>query len=273
MWLGIGVCVVFDFSITRLWLASRSSCSLKPMSTKTRIDEQLYRDDLAQIHIEGYGFHWERAAPVILRWFQEYGFNSGLLADLGCGGGQWMAHASEAGYKTIGIDVSPAMIRRAKKTSPSTSFLCASFAEMKITECDAVTSLGEPLNYLNSGRQIRRTLKSVYDALRENGLFVFDVRHPPLRRVDPINHVRSGDEWFCHALIEEDARQLVRHITTFQKVGSDYRRDQETHRLKLYSKSKMLEWLRGIGFRVRTFRGYDDYQLAKRQSVFVCRKA
>ena len=242
------------------------------MFPRLTTDDQLYRDDLAGIHIDGYGFHWEGAAPVILNWFHEQGITNGLLVDLGCGGGQWVAHAVAAGYQTIGIDVSEAMIRRAKKLSPNTRFFCASFAEARIPECDAVTSLGEPLNYLNSGKLIQRTIRNVYASLRKNGLFVFDVRHPPLKRVDAINHVRSGEDWFCHALIEEDPRQLVRHITTFRKVGNSFRRDQETHRLKLYSKQKMLEWLRAAGFRVRAFRGYGDYQLTQRQSVFVCRK-
>ena len=235
-------------------------------------DSQLYRDDLASIHIEGYAFHWEGAAPTILSWLQEHDIVSGLLVDLGCGGGQWVKYAADNGYQTVGIDVSPAMIHRAKIFSPTTQFICTSFADALIPTCDVVTSLGEPLNYLNSGRLIQRTIKNVYTALRRNGLFIFDVRHPPLQRVDSVNHVRSENDWFCHALIEEDSQQLVRRITTFRKVGDHFRRDQEVHRLKLYSKQKMLEWLRSVGFRVRVFRGYGDYELTKRQSVFVCRK-
>ena len=245
---------------------------MEPLPKNTPSTDELYREDLAQIHIEGYDFHWKGAASTILRWLRENDIDDGLLVDLGCGGGQWVARADAAGYQTVGIDVSPSMIHAAKQVSPGTRFTCASFAEATIPSCDAVTSLGEPMNYLNSGARMQKTIKNVYAALRKNGLFVFDVRHPPTQRVDPINHVRSANDWFCHALIEETPRQLVRHITTFRKVGDVFRRDQETHRLKLYSKKKMLEWLRGVGFRVRTFRGYGDYKLTQRQSVFVCRK-
>ena len=244
----------------------------KPLAKNETNSDELYRDDLARIHIEGYGFHWEGAAPAVLQWLHESGISSGHLVDLGCGGGQWVAHAAAAGYQTTGIDVSPSMIDRAKKASSSTQFICGSFADAIIPTCDAITSLGEPLNYLNSGRLMQKTIKNAYAALRRNGLFVFDVRHPPVQRVDSINHVRSANEWFCHALIEESPRQLIRRITTFRKVGNHFRRDQETHCLKLCSKRKMLEWLRGVGFRVRTFPGYGDYKLTKRQSVFVCRK-
>jgi hypothetical protein len=51
-----------------------------------------------------------------------------------------------------------------------------------------------------------------------------------------------------------------------------YRRDEEVHRLKVFSRAEVTAWLRKIGFRVRTHRGYGDYQLGPRQSVFVCRK-
>lgn len=242
------------------------------MPKSTERDERLYRDDLANIHIDGYGFHWEGAAETLLQWLQKYGINEGRLVDLGCGGGQWLACADEQGYETVGIDVSSSMIRQAKRNSPNTTFLRASFAEAQIPNCDAVTSLGEPLNYLNSGRLMRRTIKHVYAALRRGGLFIFDVRHPPASQVDVINHVKNDRDWFCYARIEEDANHLVRHITTFRRSGDRFRRDQETHRLKLFSKSQTLEWLRATGFRVRTFRGYGDYQLGARQSVFVCLK-
>ena len=246
--------------------------SLQALSKQATIPAQLYRDDLARIHIDGYGFHWEAAAPVVLAWLQERGINSGLLVDLGCGGGQWLAQADKSGYETVGIDVSPSMIQQAKRHSPNSTFVCASCTDADIPDCDAVTALGEPLNYLNSGRLMRRTIKNVFKSIRTGGLFIFDARHPPRRQVAPIDHHRSDEDWFCHARIEEDQNQLTRRITTFCRVGKNFRRDQEFHRLKLFSKHQMLDWLRKSGFRVRVFRSYGNYQLAKRQSVFVCHK-
>jgi SAM-dependent methyltransferase len=234
---------------------------------------QLYCEDLAQIHIDGYGFHWERAAPSLLQWLQDHGIESGLVVDLGCGGGQWLAHLADRGYKTCGVDASPHMIRAAKRIAPRSSFICGSFADVKIPNCDAVTSLGEPLNYLNSGALMRRTIRNVFASLRSGGVFVFDVRHPPARQLDTVHHNKIDQDWFCHARIEEDANQLTRYITTFRRVGGDrFRRSEEIHRLKLFSQAQVLDWLRDTGFRVRTRRSYGDYRLTDRQSVFICRK-
>lgn len=82
-------------------------------------------------------------------------------------------------------------------------------------------------------------------------------------------------DWFCYARIEEDFRyhQLTRFVITFRLVrGGKYRRHDEIHRLKVFSRAVVTGWLRKIGFRVRTRRAYGDFQLGPRQSVFICRK-
>ncbi|TWT86844.1 dTDP-3-amino-3,4,6-trideoxy-alpha-D-glucopyranose [Pseudobythopirellula maris] len=234
----------------------------------------LYRQDLAQIHVDGYGFHWEGAAPSVLDWFGEAGVpEGGLVVDLGCGGGQWLAHLNKQGYEAWGVDASEAMTRLAKKAAPKAKIVTGSFDEVELPECDAVTSLGEPLNYLNSGPKMRRTIKRVFKALKPGGLFVFDVRHPPDRELPSVDRVRSGEDWFCHSRAEETPSRLVRHITTFRRAGKErFRRDQETHRLKLFTRKEMANWLRETGFKGGTRRRYGDYKLGPRQSVFVCRK-
>ena len=235
----------------------------------------LYDDDLAWIHVDGYGFHWEGAADSILEWLNRFGISSGKVVDLGCGGGQWLARLANAGYETCGIDVSSSMIRLAKKNAPDADYLCGSFDDVEIPECDVATSLGEPLNYLNSGPAMRRTMRNVFSALRPGGVFIFDVRHPATVPVEPVIHHKIADDWLCYARIEEDFRKnaLTRYITTFRKMKNGaYRRDEEVHRLKVFSRVEVTDWLRKIGFRVQTRRGYGSYELGKRQTVFICRK-
>lgn len=239
------------------------------------MNSPLYGDDLAHIHVDGYGFHWQGAADAILEWLDRSGISSGTVVDLGCGGGQWLDRLAQKGYETCGIDVSSSMIHLAKRNAPKARYLCGSFADVVIPECDAATSLGEPLNYLNSRSAMQRTMRNVFTALRDGGLFIFDVRHPAKGPVAPRDHHRAAADWFCHARIEEDFRnnQLTRYITTFRLTKNGmYRRDEEVHRLRVFSRAMMMDWLRKIGFRVRTHRAYGNYELGPRQTVFVCRK-
>ncbi|MCA9240139.1 MAG: class I SAM-dependent methyltransferase [Planctomycetales bacterium] len=235
----------------------------------------LYGEDLANIHCDGYGFHWSGAADAILEWFTHQGVTRGTVVDLGCGGGQWAQRLTEEGYTACGVDVSPAMIRLAKHNAPRARFLCGSFDRTALPACDAVTSLGEPLNYLDGAAAARRTLRGAYRALRPGGLLVFDLRLPSSSPVPPKDHFKHAADWFCHARIEEDHRkkQLTRFITTFRRMPDGrFRRDEEFHRLKLFSRAEVCRWLRELGFRVQTRQSYGAYQLLDRQSAFFCRK-
>jgi len=246
------------------------------MTNPSQTNSTLYNADLAHIHVEGYGSHWAGAATSILEWFDEFDISKGeRVVDLGCGGGQWLKRLAQEGYKTCGIDVSESMIRIAKKNAPKAKFICGSFDEASIPACVAATSLGEPLNYLNSGPAMRRTMRNVFATLQPGGVFIFDVRHPAKKPVAVRHHHQATSEWFCHARIEEDHRnnQLTRYITTFRLLKNGrYSRDEEIHRLKVFSRAEVSDWLRKVGFRVRTKRGYGSYQLGLRQSVFICRK-
>jgi SAM-dependent methyltransferase len=234
----------------------------------------IYQEDLAKIHIDGYGFHWEGAAGTVLRILRDSGVEKGTVVDLGCGGGQWIERLSREGFSVCGIDRSESMIKAAKKRVPQAKFILGSFADADLPDCDAVTSLGEPINYLDGQESIRRVFRKVFRALRPGGLFIFDAREPAKGPVEPRIHALQGENWACIARIEEDGAKnsLVRHITTFLKVGANYRRRREIHRLTLYPKSEMIRWLREAGFRVRTYRQYGNYRLAKRQSAYVARK-
>jgi SAM-dependent methyltransferase len=235
---------------------------------------QLYGDDLAAIHNAGYGFHWQGAAPAILQWLREAGIVRGAVVDLGCGGGQWLARLAEEGYQPVGVDGSRAMLRTARKNAPSVKLIHGSFAEVDLPSCDAVTSLGEPLNYLGGAQSFKQTLNNVHRSLRPGGLFIFDVREPPQAPVETRIAAKVGEDWACVSIIDEDPsdQRLVRRITTFCRHGRAYRRAEEVHELKLYPKEEVRRWLNDLGFRVRTFRRYGVYRLTPRQVVFVARR-
>jgi SAM-dependent methyltransferase len=235
---------------------------------------KLYGDDLAAIHNAGYGSHWQSAAPAVLEWLRGAVIVAGRVVDLGCGGGQWLARLADEGYDAVGVDASPAMLRIARKTAPSAVLIEGSFDEVELPACAAVTALGEPLNYVDGMGSIKRALRNVYGALQPGGLFVFDVREPPRKPIETRVVARVGDDWACIARIDESpsTNRIVRRITSFKRRGSAYRRTEEVHRLCVYPKAVVRDWLCELGFRVRTYRRYGEYQLGPRLVAFVARK-
>src|SRR5689334_16023148 len=106
-----------------------------------------YSEDLAYIHDAGYGDFARGAAPAALKTLRARGIATGLVVDLGCGSGIWAQALLAAGYDVLGIDISPTMIRLARRKAPGARFLTGSLFSMSLPACAAVTAMGECVNY------------------------------------------------------------------------------------------------------------------------------
>jgi SAM-dependent methyltransferase len=238
-----------------------------------------YRDDLAYIHDTGFGEFARKAAPGLLDIFSRCGIRDGLIIDLGCGSGLWAEQLIKRGYDVLGIDISEAMIRLARRRAPEAEFRVASLFQADLPPCRAVTSLGECISYLfdttNTDNKLKQLFRRVHHALAPGGVFIFDVMEPgELGRATKSRTFTEGDGWMT--LVEKhedrDHRTLTRRITTFRKDGDLYRRNDETHRVRLYDAARLAAELRRTGFRVRITRRYGDYALAKARVAFIARK-
>ncbi|HTM52639.1 MAG TPA: class I SAM-dependent methyltransferase [Pirellulales bacterium] len=237
-----------------------------------------YRSDLSFIHDAGFGHFARHAADFVIDQLRAVGKPSGLIVDLGCGSGILAERVTKAGYQVLGFDLSPAMVELARKRAPSGTFHSASFLQAQFPACVAVTAVGEVFNYLfdsaNTLVRLRRFFQRVHRALEPGGLFVFDVALVG-RVPGGIRQGHSeGADWACLYEAREDAqrKQLERRITTFRKSGNDYRREQETHRLRLYEKAELAGELREAGFRVRTLGRYGKLEFPAGYAGFRARK-
>jgi SAM-dependent methyltransferase len=237
-----------------------------------------YGDDLAYTHDVGHSAFATRAAPGVLALLKRHGIPRGLVVDLGCGSGIWARILNDNGYDLLGVDYSAAMIALARKRAPKAAFRHASYLDVDLPPCDAVTSIGECLNYLfdrDNDAPLERLFRRVHTALRPDGLFVFDILEPSqLPGGKSRQRHRTGDDWAVLVEIEEDTprHQLTRRITNFRQRGKYYRRSEEVHRLQLYRGRDIAETLERIGFRVRLRRGYGEFRLARRHAVLEAHK-
>jgi len=226
-----------------------------------------YRADLAHIHDVGFSDYALKAAPGLLRILSACGVKEGLVVDLGCGGGHWARELNRAGYRVLGVDQSPSMIRLARWKAPQSKFRVASFLTVDLPPCDGITSIGECLNYRFDERGSRdalvRLFDRVYRALRPGGVFVFDVNGPTrFRKKTPQENWRIGRDWavLVNTTVDREKETLCRRITTFRRVGKLYRRSQEVHHLQLYRPSDLLRALAQCGFHARTLKGYGGFR-------------
>ncbi len=183
----------------------------------------------------------------------------------------------QAGYDVTGFDLSAAMIAIARKRVPDATFHRKSFLDVSLSACDAVTSISECFNYLFDVRVGEKSLaplfRKIYTALRPGGVFIFDVATPG-RGAGPTTKHFTGRDWAILVDVNEDKsrRVLTRRITAFRKVGKQYRRSEETHRLRLYRPLDVAAMLRRAGFRAQVVRGYGELRFKPGHRGFVARK-
>jgi SAM-dependent methyltransferase len=136
-----------------------------------------YHEDLAYIHDVGYDFHSRGLAPALLQILYKAGLAGSTVIDLGCGSEIWAEQLQAAGFRPVGIDISPTMIDLAKRRLPSGDFHVASFVDFKLPPCGAVTALGEVLCFqfdrTNNRHALTKLIRRAFAALLPGGLFVF----------------------------------------------------------------------------------------------------
>jgi SAM-dependent methyltransferase len=233
----------------------------------------IYRADLAAIHHEGFGELVRKAAPVLLAAFGKAGLRRGRVVDLGCGSGLFLHELARAGYQAVGVDPSPAMIALARGVEPRAVLHRASAHAFALPECQAVTALGEALQYLPPAGgvpSLPALFSKVARALAPGGWFVFDLLvaegGPPMG----YRTFRQGRSWVVLIDVEEDRARgrLYRTITTFRREGTRYRRDQERHALQIPKRAEVEAALRAAGFEVRVRRTYGTARLLPRRLAF-----
>jgi SAM-dependent methyltransferase len=238
-----------------------------------------YGEHLAHVHVAGFSGGSGAMARELLRCLRSAGVRGGLVVDLGCGGGEWVERLLRAGFDVIGVDQSPAMVRRARQRAPKARIVCSSWDRFRLPTCRAITALGEVFNYVGMRRPstpaLRRFFRKAYRALSTGGVMLFDLAGPGRGEGGaPSRAFFEGDGWALLLSKDEDPgrHELVRKMTIFRRVGTRYARSEEVHRLRLFEPEEIVAALTDAGFAVTTSRGLGRHGLGAGLTAFMARK-
>ncbi|HVX16208.1 MAG TPA: class I SAM-dependent methyltransferase [Pirellulales bacterium] len=244
------------------------------------MDREFYGHDLAYIHDAGFGDVARAAAATLLKLLAARRIGRGLIVELGTGSGIVAERLSLAGYDVLASDLSAAMLALAQRRAPRATFRQQSLLDAEIPPCVAVAAVGEVFNYAadprHSTRRLSALLRRIHAALPAGGLLLFDVATPGrVRGKEPQRRFFAGDDWavLVEATERRAARELVRRITSFRRVGHLYRRADEEHVQRLFDPREIAALLRRLGFRVRTLRGYGALRFSPGVVAFMATKA
>lgn len=231
-----------------------------------------YDDDLAFIHAAGFGELATAAVAALVPELKQRGARR--VVDVGCGAGVSTKVLLEAGFETLAIEPSSALLEIAQRAAPSARYQQGSAYDVTFAACDAIFALGEVLTYHapseDAAARLRRFFAQAGRALSKNGLLAFDLIETSS---EPLNARTwaAGPDWAVLSASREDVAtsRLTREIETFRAIGGgNYRRSSELHHVRLFERSAVVSWLEQEGFQVEVATAYGAYRLAPRRVAF-----
>lgn len=139
--------------------------------------------------------------------------------ELACGTGALAVAFAKDGYKVTGLDLSEEMLmiasQRAYEEDASIQFVEGNMLDLsEIGQYQAITCFSDSLCYMKNEQEVQQVFDEVYQALEENGRFLFDVHST--YQVDEVfpeySYHYQGDNFaFCGIVIQE-ARNTASNI-------------------------------------------------------------
>jgi SAM-dependent methyltransferase len=177
------------------------------------------------------------------------------LLDLCCGTGQITGALSDRGYRMTGMDICEEMLAFARTNAPSCRFLQGDARGFELPAVHhGVLSTSDSMNHIVTLDDLGRVFAGVHRALRDGGLFVFDVllaeryQPGPKRAFSKVedDYVMVGQEEF------DPERCLSRgEMTLFYPDGGPdggWRRWDSTSWERFYSAAELESALAAAGF-------------------------
>lgn len=207
------------------------------------------------------------------------------VLELACGTGILSVELANLGFNVCGLDLSEDMIKLAKKrVSEEDQMLRFKTGDMlNLTDknlYDAVTCYSDSLCYMKNEDEVSKVFSGVYEALKEEGTFIFDV-HSIQQMEEGFSeysyHYQTDDFAFLWESYPGEHSFSVEHFLTFfvsDRKGK-FERFDELHEERTYEIKEYKSLLKRAGFKsVEVFADFEDIkpdEVSKRW-FFVCKK-
>ena len=225
---------------------------------------------------------YEDWADFIVGKLHDYGIDDGLVLDLGCGTGKMTRALAARGYDMTGIDNADEMLNEARQHSgDDILYLLQNMQSFELYgTMRAVISCCDSLNYLMDEKELLQVFKLVNNYLDPGGIFIFDMntvyKFRDLLGEQTIAENRDDCSFIWDNYYYEDEMVNEYDLTIFVREENGlFRKYQETHYEKAYTRETVLRLLEAAGLRAEAV--YDDYSEAEagpdsERLVFVARE-
>ncbi len=175
---------------------------------------------------------------------------------LGCGGGHVDSQLKRY-LRIVGVDISPTMLRLARRLNPEVSYLRGDMRSVRIGRTFDGALISDAVAYMSTPRDLARAFATAFRHLKPGGAFVTYAEHTPDRFeqnwTKPIQGRRGRDEVvFVENRYDPDPRDTTFESTFVFIIRRRGRLTVETdrHELGLFPVATWRKALREEGFQV-----------------------
>lgn len=214
----------------------------------------MYDKNFAEIYNENWAEFSENLALKIIKLTDCH--NS--ILDLGCGTGNFLKIVEKSFDRAVGIDLSPEMIKIARKNCKKAFLKVESVTDFDFDEkFDVITCNFDMINHLQSFEEWKEVFKRVYNHLKDNGVFVFDFNTVfKLHNFDFQEHYRESEGFnFLSKNTKLDSFHARMYIQIFDKSGNKVAEVDEVE--SFFDEKTILEGLNRAGFQNVRFVDFD----------------
>lgn len=198
----------------------------------------------------------------------QYGVESGLVLELGCGTGSMTRLLARAGYDMIGVDNSMDMLEIAmEKQEGEESSILYLLQDMREFELygtvSAVVSVCDSMNYITDEKDLLQVFRLVSNYLDPGGIFIFDLntvyKYRELLGEATIAENREEGSFIWENSFDEESGINEYDLTLYirEPEGGLYERYEETHYQRAYDLETVKELIGQAGLKLEAV--YDAF--------------
>jgi SAM-dependent methyltransferase len=216
-----------------------------------------------------------------------YAKNTDKILDLGCGTGTVLIKLLKSGFDVDGIDLSDEMLlatqNKLKAEYLSTNLYQDDMKEFSINdEYNIIFSFLDSINYITSKKDLEKTFKNVFHALKTDGYFIFDIHsiNKVLNVFDGYSYGENLEDfsyiWNTFVETKTDHAILYHELTFFIKEKNGfYQKRDEFHKQVVYNLDVYQNLLEKAHFKIEKIL-YDldgkNCESSDDRIILICRK-
>ncbi len=219
-------------------------------------DELIYED-----------INYDKVAEKIIHLCTKNNVSFEDYLDLACGTGNVAIKVAKYFKNTYAVDLSDDMLNIAfdkfKKNKIKAKVICQDMCELRLNKkFNLITSVLDSTNYITEDEDLFEYFSKVYEHLKEDGLFIFDINsYYKLSTVLGNNiYTYSSNEIFYTWENSFEEEVLNMFLTFFVKQDNGlYEKFEEEHFERAYKEDYIEQVLKTCGFKLlNKFSGYSD---------------